>query len=187
MKKSVIAFLLLAAIFVSGGTVYLKTCIQEKPELKIVFIRHGEKPEKGGNLTCRGLNRALQLPAVITQKFGVPDFTYVPQLGMGEKTLHARMFETLIPLVSKYNLVINSKFEEKDTLGVASELKSKTGTVLIVWEHKAISGIVHALGVNDNVRWPDDDYDSIWIVTIKNGKASFSTDKEGLNPSNDCP
>jgi hypothetical protein len=59
--------------------------------------------------------------------------------------------------------------------------------VLVVWEHSAIPGILHALGVTDDLKWQGEDYDSIWIVSIKNGKPTFSTDKEGLNPSNDCP
>jgi len=187
MKKSILAILLLFALFIFGGTTYRKNLTQEKPGLKIIFIRHGEKPEKGGNLTCKGLNRSLQIPSVIARKFGVPDFTYVPQIATGDKTSHARMFETVTPLAVKYNLVINSKFDEKDFAGVAAELKSKTGTVLVVWEHSAIPGIIQALGVKDEVKWQGDDFDSIWIVTIKNGNATFSTDKEGLNPSNDCP
>jgi len=32
-----------------------------------------------------------------------------------------------------------------------------------------------------------DDYDSIIIITFKEGKATIATDKEGLNPSDDCP
>jgi hypothetical protein len=156
-------------------------------DLKIVFIRHGEKPEKGGNLTCKGLNRSMMLPALITKKFGVPDFVYVPSLGLGEKTKHARMFETVIPLAAKYNLDINNKFEEKDSAGIANDIKTKKGTVLVVWEHGAIGSILHALGVQYAAKWAADDYDTIYIITFKDGKPVVTTDKEGLNPSDDCP
>ena len=45
----------------------------------IVMVRHGEKPEQGlGQLNCRGLNRALKLPAVIEAEFGKPDFIFAP-------------------------------------------------------------------------------------------------------------
>lgn len=155
-------------------------------DLKVILIRHGEKPEKGGNLTCRGLNRSLQLPAMIQSKFGIPDYTYVPTLKMGDKTSHARMFETVVPIAVKYNLTINSKFDEKDTAGIAAEIKAEKGTVLVVWEHSVIAGIAHVLGITDTLDWPRDDYDSIWIVTISNGKATLSKDKEGLNPSDEC-
>ena len=156
-------------------------------DLKIIFIRHGEKPEKGGNLTCKGLNRSLLLPAMVQHKFGVPDFAYVPKLEMGDKTSHARMFETMTPTAVRFNLVVNSKFDENDYNAVATELMSKKGTILVIWEHKAISGIIHALGVTDELSWPSDDYDSIWIVSVKEGKVSFSKDSEGLKPPEDCP
>lgn len=156
-------------------------------DLKIVFIRHGEKPEKGGNLTCKGLNRSLMLPALLTKKFGVPNFVYVPSLGLGEKTKHARMFETVTPLASKYNLDIDSKFEEKDSAGVANDIMQKKGTVLVVWEHSAISSILHAMGLQYDMKWKSDDYDTIFIITFKDGKPVLTKDSEGLNPSDDCP
>jgi len=157
--------------------------------LKIVFIRHGEKPEKGSNLTCKGLNRSLMLPALIKQKFGIPDFVYVPSLKLGEKTKQARMFETVVPLATKYDLEVNTKFQETDSTGVANDILQKKGTVLVVWEHKAISSIIHALGagIKYNAKWGSDDYDTIIIITFINGQATIATDKEGLNPSDDCP
>jgi hypothetical protein len=48
--------------------------------LKVVIIRHGEKPESGDNLSCQRENRALQLPSVLYQKFSKPDYIYVPSL-----------------------------------------------------------------------------------------------------------
>jgi len=155
-------------------------------KLKIVFIRHGEKPEKGGNLTCKGLNRSLMLPALINSKFGVPNYVYVPTLKMAEKTGHARMFETVIPLAAKYNLDIDSKFAESDSAGVATDIMQKTGTVLVVWEHKAISSILHSLGVKDAPDWGSDDYDTILIITFVDGKPVLTKDSEGLNPSDNC-
>src|SRR5271165_6976951 len=45
----------------------------------IVAIRHGEKPPEGlGNLSCRGLNRALALPNVLLSKYGKPEFIFAP-------------------------------------------------------------------------------------------------------------
>jgi hypothetical protein len=180
MKRRITLYLLLVITLMSGRN------FGQSTDLKIIFIRHGEKPEKGGNLTCKGLNRALQLPGVIVHKFGIPDYTYVPALKMGDKTSHARMFETVIPLAVKYNLTINSKLDEKDISGIATEIKAQKGIVLIVWEHSVIASILQTLGITDNLTWPSDDYDSIWIVTFQNGKAILTKDKEGLNPSEDC-
>ena len=45
----------------------------------IVLLRHGEKPPTGlGQLTCKGLNRALALPSLLIGRYGKPDFIYAP-------------------------------------------------------------------------------------------------------------
>src|SRR5579863_5027199 len=134
--------------------------------LRVVIIRHAEKPLKGDNLNCQGLNRSIRIPAILVAKFGVPDYTYVPAMGLDSSTRHSRMFQTIIPLAVKYNLIINTKFAEKDSDGVALDIRSKSGTVLMVWEHRDLTPVVRAFGIRDfNLHWSDDDYDSIWIIT----------------------
>jgi len=183
MKKT-IKFLSILFAVTAWGTY---TANAQANDLRIVFIRHGEKPVKGDNLNCQGLNRSLKLPAVLFKKFGVPSFTFVPAIGLGESTKHSRMFQTIIPMAAKYNLTINSSHQERDSLAIAADLKTRTGTVLILWEHKGISPIVKSLGIqDDNLKWPDDDYDSIWIVTFKDGIAKLEKDKENINPANGC-
>ncbi len=182
MNKRIIILI----IFAFTNFYLIKEASAQTTDLKLIFIRHGEKPVKGDNLTCQGLNRALLLPTLISKRFGVPSYLFVPSLALGEATKHARMFQTITPLAIKYNLAINSSHEEKDSVMIAQDLKSKTGIVLIVWEHKAIKSIVHALGVSGNFVWPDDDYDSMWLVTFSQGKAVLTKDKEGLKPAADC-
>ena len=155
--------------------------------LKVIIIRHGEKPNNGDNLNCQGLNRSQLLPAVIKSKFGIPAFSYVPSLTADSATKHARMFQTITPLAAKYNLTINSKFNGKDSLGLAGDILKKKGEVLVVWDHKMIVPIVHAFGITDpQLKWNDDDYDSIWIVSFKNGLAVLSKEKENLKPAAYC-
>lgn len=158
----------------------------DKPDLKVYIIRHGEKPKEGDNLTCKGLNRSLQLPAVLKNKMGIPDYILVPSLSAKEKTKHARMFETVVPFAVKYNLSINSSHANEDYDDIAHDVLSKKGIVLMVWEHKALTGIIKALGVKQELHWADDDFDSMWIVTIANGQATLKLDKEGLHPKDDC-
>jgi len=161
---------------------------QEGSTLKVILVRHGEKPKSGNNLTCEGLNRALQLPEVLNKKFGKPDYLYVPSLALGDSTKHARMFETAIPLAVKYQLKINSRFNEKDFSAIAANVKKKKGTVLMIWEHKAIKDIAAALGVSHPPKWADDDYDSIWIISFSKNKAPTLTfEKENIKPSDKCP
>lgn len=154
----------------------------------VVIIRHGEKPLKGKNLNCQGLNRSLKLPAVLYSKFGVPGSIYVPSLDNNISTGHARMFQTVIPLAAKYNLKINSKYAETDTAALAKEIKKQKGIVLVVWQHSIIPSIVRVLGVQGfKMHWADNDYDSIWIINFQKGIAKITFDKEGLEPSNSCP
>jgi hypothetical protein len=161
-------------------------------KLRVVIIRHGEKPKKdkngkiGDNLSCAGMNRALKLPHVLHHKFGKPDYTYVPSLTCGTFTDHSRMFQTVAPLAIKYDLTVNSEFDEKAAAEVAQDVKQKEGTVLMVWEHSAIQSIASELGVANSKPWRGKDFDSIWVIDFENGKASLTIDKEGLDLSEDC-
>jgi hypothetical protein len=156
--------------------------------LKIVIIRHGEKPKKGDNLNCMGLNRSLLLPKVIVAKFGVPNYCYVPMVVSDSAgTKHSRMFQTITPLAAKYNLSINSKFNGKDSAGLVKDILQKTGSILVVWDHKSILPIVHAFNINDPTnKWADDDFESIWIITFVHGKAMLTKDRENLHPLAEC-
>lgn len=154
--------------------------------LKVVIIRHGEKPEIGDNLSCEGENRALQLSKVLYQKFSKPDYVYVPSLDMGKSITHARMFQTITPFAVKYNLTVNGKFDAHDYANIADNVLKKTGTVLMVWEHSEIPSLAGTLGVRNPPPWDDKDYDSIWVITYPNGKALMTYDTEGITPSTDC-
>lgn len=154
--------------------------------LKVVIVRHGEKPASGDNLSCQGENRALQLPAVLLSKFGKPDYTYVPSLDLGKSSKHARMFQTVSPMAIKLNLVVNSRFAEADVSGAAADIRKRTGVVLVVWEHSQIPALATALGVGQSPSWSGDDFDSIWVLTYDAGAPSLSTDSEGLTPPPKC-
>ncbi|MGN6394134.1 MAG: histidine phosphatase family protein [Mucilaginibacter sp.] len=155
--------------------------------LRIVFVRHGEKDATGDNLNCRGLNRAMQLPGVIVSKFGTPAKIYAPSINSKKSTGHARMFQTATPLAVKYSLKINTQYDVEDYEALAQNLKVQSGTIVIVWEHKAMDNILKALGVKmHSMKWGDNDFDSIWVVTFKNGKARLATDTEGLHPAGNC-
>jgi len=161
-----------------------ETVLEKK--VRVVIIRHGEKPETGDNLSCQGMNRALQLPEVLYQKFDIPDYVYVPLLKCSTSTSSARMFQTITPFAIKHNLVVNSEFDEKDYKNVAADVLQKKGTVLMVWEHSAIPHIAHRLGLTESLSSDDNDFDSIWIIDFPNGEALLTKDKEGIVPSPDC-
>lgn len=183
-KRSILR--VLAGIVISFISFF---CVAENApdsKLKVVIIRHGEKPETGDNLSCQGESRALQLPAVLYQKFNKPDYTYVPSLELGKSMTHARMFQTITPFAVKYNLTINGKFDANDYSNIAENILKKTGTVLMVWQHSAIQSLAEKLGVKNPPPWDGKDYDSIWVITYPKGKAVMTYDKQGITPSAAC-
>lgn len=166
--------------------------LPDNTPLRVVIIRHGEKPDSGYNLSCKGYNRSLQIPEIITSQFGVPDFTYVPKISIGKATKSVRMYQTVVPLAVKYNLLINSKYDENDSFQIATDILEKKGTVLVVWNSTDIPSIVRRLGiVNNELLWDEADYDSIWVINFvraKEGKLRpvFSRANENIKPSRDC-
>src|SRR6266851_2438684 len=68
-----------ACVHVSAQTSSIPKPTDSTQVETIVCIRHGEKPPGAlGQLTCRGLNRALALPAVLLAKYGSPQFIFAP-------------------------------------------------------------------------------------------------------------
>lgn len=183
MKKIVNSFVFAFVLI----TLFFR-CANAQSDLRIVIIRHGEKPQSGENLNCAGLNRAMKLPAVIAAKFGKPAYLFVPSLGMSQITTHSRMYQTAVPLAVKYNLSINTSYAVKDSKEMGKELEKLHGTVLVIWEHNSVMKLIKGLDVDTtNLDWPDSDYDSMWIVTYKNGKAQLQKDMENIRPGAGCP
>ena len=161
------------------------------PPLRVVIIRHGEKPVDGDNLSHRGLARAMALPEVLNKVMPTPpDFTYVPCIGTDkDQTTRVRMMQTVLPYAVLYNLTINSDFAPDEIKGLTKQLRRQRGTVLLVWEHHNIVKIAESLGIEEPQQWPDDDYDSIWTITFggvgRKGKAKLpvlTKSKQHINP-----
>ena len=151
---------------------------------RIVLIRHGEKPKEGSGLSCKGINRANALPAVLYAKIGLPGLIYVPSSDLSR---HTRMAQTITPFAEKYHLPINNNYKVNDIRGTAKNILKQKGTVLVVWEHNGLEDLAKELGVEEKLRWNDDDFDTIWIITFsKKGKARLQVDHEGLHPSAKC-
>jgi hypothetical protein len=186
MKRDI---LLSVVLGIAIAALSLSPITQAAPsnDLKVVMIRHGEKPETGENLSCQGQDRALKLRTVLYEKFNVPNQIFVPKLKVGEATTHARMFQTISPFAIQHNLSIDSEFDTDDDAGVAKKVLEKTGTVLIVWEHKTLQKIAEKLGIKDPPDWKGSDFDSIWVITYPHGKAKLVRDQEGITPNPACP
>ena len=92
----------------------------------IVCIRHGEKPLLGlGQLTPRGLNRALALPEVLLTKFGKPSFIFAPDPNqvandIGGAFCYVRPLATIEPAAIEYGLPVNTHFRLQRYCGPAT-------------------------------------------------------------------
>lgn len=175
------------------------------PVETLVCIRHAEKPRGGlGQLTCRGLNRALALPRVLLGKYGKPDFVFAPnpaqKADMG-KYNYIRPLMTIEPTAIRCGLPVNTEFGYKEIKGLENELDKpeyQGAVVFVAWEHALLDvfakEMVKAHG-GDPARvpgWPAADYDSIFLIRIihaTGGDAvTFAVEHEGLNDlSDDCP
>lgn len=155
--------------------------------LKIIIIRHAEKPAQGDNLSCAGMDRALKLTAVLVARFGTPNFLYAAAPSLGKATKSMRMLQTISPLAIKYNLPVNTNYSVEQTKGLAANIIKKSGNVVVVWEHNELPQLLTALGVNaKKFKWKSDDFDSIWIVSVNNGKITFEKSSQGIKPVSNC-
>lgn len=184
--KRLSLLLLFSGIAVVGFSLSSAASPAPSNNLRVVIIRHGEKAETGHNLSCKGENRALLLPAVLHRKFKVPDHLYVTSTGVGKSNAHYRMLETIIPFAVKYDVKINTEFDVSAFAALAGDVLQKHGTVLIVWEHVGIPALAAQLGVTNPPNWRGKDFDSIWVITFVDGKASLSIDAEGIVPPTEC-
>ena len=83
----------------------LEPPISESPAVEtIIAIRHGEKPADNlGQLSCRGLNRALALPKILLGRYGRPGFVFAPNpsvmaMSGGRSFSYVRPLATIEPI-----------------------------------------------------------------------------------------
>ncbi|CAI2510872.1 histidine phosphatase family protein [Serratia liquefaciens] len=164
----------------------------------LIFMRHGEKPANdSGQLTCKGLNRALALPDVLLDRYGKPDFIFAAGPKENKTGSSLRALSTIMPTAVRVGLPIGIQFHADDIAGLQQELlsdKYQNSRIFIAWEHKnldkAVKNIVAARGGDANLvpEWPGSDFDSIFVVTLDQGKVSFRQEREGLTQlAESCP
>lgn len=164
----------------------------------LIFVRHGEKPANdSGQLTCKGLNRALALPDVLLDRYGKPDFIFAAGPKENKTGSSLRALSTIMPTAVRVGLPIDIQFHADDIAGLQQELlsdKYQNSRIFIAWEHKnldkAVKNIVAARGGDASLvpEWPGSDFDSIFVVTLGQGKVSFRQEREGLTQlAESCP
>ncbi|GAK29092.1 histidine phosphatase family protein [Serratia liquefaciens] len=164
----------------------------------LIFVRHGEKPANdSGQLTCKGLNRALALPDVLLDRYGKPDFIFAAGPKENKTGSSLRALSTIMPTAVRVGLPIGIQFHADDIAGLQRELlsdKYQNSRIFITWEHKnldkAVKNIVAARGGDASLvpEWPGSDFDSIFVVTLDQDKVSFRQEREGLTQlAQSCP
>jgi hypothetical protein len=174
----------------------LSTGISGQTVETLVCIRHGEKPPGGlGQLTCRGLNRAL----------ASPQFVFAPNPTQKADTnggyFYVRPLMTIEPTAIRCGLPVNTQFGWREIKRLEQELQKPeyhNSTVFIAWEHGLLDEFVkdllktHGGNPGQVPSWPGNDYDTIFLVKITRSggheTVTFTIDHEGLNHLSDaCP
>ena len=128
--------------------------------LSILIIRHAEKAgqewpgpgltpegiEDQKSLVVRGWQRAGAWASLFGTELGGSDYPrpsiiYAadPEAKTGDEPSQ-RPFQTVIPLAERLGLEIVKKYPVGQESELVSEIKSKSGVILVAWEHNAIAG-----------------------------------------------
>jgi hypothetical protein len=175
----------------------------------IVAIRHAEKPAASlGQLTCKGLNRALALPNVLVPRYGKPDRIYAPDPGtrigqLGSLSYsYVRPLMTIEPTAIQLEMPLNALIGFKNVGQLRKELlapENANSVIYLAWEHAYLNQfakrLLKAYGKDPSLvpDWPNDEYDRIYIFQLKGvGKKkdlTFRVEHQGLTDSlsDKCP
>lgn len=187
------------------ATLLLLCASLAQADATIVIVRHGEKPAQGlGQLSCKGLNRALALAPLLSARYGKPVAIYAPnpadkKFDKGIPYAYVRPLTTIEPLAIAAELPVNIAAGMKQIGRLSRTLLSQPeGTQVVAWEHhyaeQLARQLLHSLGTDPSQvpSWQDDDFDSIYRIQISgqgaNRKVSFTHEQQNLNTVADtCP
>jgi hypothetical protein len=206
-------FLMLAIIFVPTELIGESALADET----IVFIRHAEKPGAAGHcdksmdprkledstsglgqLSCRGLNRALRLPRVIEAKVGRPGAIFAPnpadqkpdQNDDGNSVRaglydYVRPLATIEPTAISYQLPVNARIGFSNVGALSATLMEGSYhdvVVIVAWEHTIINEVECELLTSKRCKWENErsgevakwescDFDRMDVIKIDWSKA----------------
>ncbi len=149
-----------------------------------MLIRHGEDNGPTGiHLSAEGLKRAEALPRLFGSRLPKPDVIVASHATKGSN----RPAETVAPLAKSLGLPIDDRFRDDDWAQLARALESDARfagkVVLVAWHHGSLDNLARALGVKGAPRWPDRQFDHVWVIDYKkSGKARFEDVHQQLLP-----
>src|ERR1700761_9269692 len=148
----------------------------------IIAIRHAEKPAASlGQLTCKGLNRALALPKVLIPRYGKPDRIYAPDPGTRIGQLgnlnysYVRPLMTIEPTAIQLEMPVNALIGFKNVGQLRKELlapENANSVIYVAWEHNYLNQFAKRMlkayrkGPAVVPDWPNEEYDRIYVFRI---------------------
>ena len=161
----------------------------------IVAIRHGETPSNDlGQLSCRGLNRALALPKLLTARYGTPNFIFAPNpaMKMHSPYSYVRALATIEPTAISLTMPVNTQIGRYDFPLLQQVLTSpdyEDSLIFMAWEHGDLhqfaKNLVKAYGGDPSTvpDWPGNDFDSVFVIrlTRRGCKTSVSFEHQHEN------
>jgi hypothetical protein len=149
----------------------------------IVLVRHGEKPSGGlGQLTCKGLNRALALPSLLMGRYGKPDFIYAPNpsVKVNDGNIlptysYLRPLATIEPTAIRLGMPVNAQIGYNQIAELQQALLQPAyahSLIFVAWEHIKLYEFAKQLlqsygtGAAQVPDWPNSDYETIYVFHI---------------------
>src|SRR5258708_7014299 len=141
----------------------------------IMLIRHAEDVGvTGADLSPRGYQRPPALPRLFSSRLPRPDVIIATHASKDSN----RPIETVEPLSRQLHVPIDDRFRDNDYQALAHALLTDaryTGKVVLVcWHHGKIPNLAKALGVTTAPRWPDLQFDRVWVIDPLRAPATYS-------------
>ena len=161
-----------------------------QPPATILLIRHAEKLTDGRiDLSPVGFERAKRIPelfgeagAAAPHNLPRPEFLFATH----QSKKSNRPAETITPLSEVLRLPISAEIEDDDYATLAKQLLSGRyagKVVLVAWHHGKLPEFAKALGTPPPYDpWPDGQFDRVWRIDYRDGKATLTDLPQGLMP-----
>ncbi|KAE8353080.1 hypothetical protein BDV28DRAFT_133841 [Aspergillus coremiiformis] len=146
----------------------------------VYLIRHGEKPNDGGNgLSAQGLQRAQCLRSVFGKDSGY-NIGYILAQTPKNNGKRNRPYKTIQPLAEDLGLTVDTSCDRDDPKCVKKAVMDYEGegNILICWEHDALTDIVKKLGGDNAPTYPNDRFDVIWTDPSPYSKVTAETSEQ---------
>jgi phosphohistidine phosphatase SixA len=147
----------------------------------VMLMRHGEDVgEKSFHLSPAGMKRAQALPRLFGARLPKPEVIVATHASKNSN----RPVETVEPLARALHVEIDNRFRQDDFAILARNLMTDARfagkVVLVCWHHGSLPNLARALGVKGAPKWPDSQFDHVWVIDFKKKGANLEDVHEKL-------